>query len=368
MAGALSIAEGIGHTVLKHLNQIVPRREAPEKALDDLRTTILANAVALKTFSPEADPEPGPREPGAPRARSWRATALTVALVLVVAGCLAYAVTSQWSNLPEIEWRFRPGWLGLALLALVAFQWLHIELWRGMLESLGGTLSPWKGRSIWSTTLLARYVPTSALMAVGRIALSRREGVAKRISTASVVYEVAFTFTAAVAVSTYLVLTLPAFEEHSLRWLVLAVPVAGLLALHPRVFHVLADAALRRLGREGLPLSLPFSRVVGYFVLFVLSFFVAGVAVLAMTEALHPVSAEDTPVLIASYSLGFAAGVIGFVLPGALGAREAGVAVAVAAVVPTPVALAVALVVRFAQVAVELAYAAAMPVVARRRP
>lgn len=322
-------------------------------------------AVALKTFPTEAEPEAG--ELRAPRVRSRRGSALTVGLVLVVAGCLGYALLNQWSSLPDIEWRFRPGWLALAVLALVAFQWLHIELWRGMLGSLGGTLPPWKGRSIWSTTLLARYVPTSALMAVGRIALSQREGVAKRVCTASVVYEVAFTFTAAVAVSTYLVLTLPAFEEHLLRWIVLAIPVAGLLALHPRVFHVLADAALRRFGRESLPLSLPFSRVVGYFLLFVVSFFVAGIAVLAMTQALHPVSADDTPVLIASYSLGFAAGVVGFLLPGALGAREAGVAVAVAAVVPGPVALAVALVVRFVQVAVELAYAAAMPVVARRR-
>ncbi len=326
-------------------------------------------AVALKTFprEPEPDPERDAHEPRATRVHSRRAKVLTVGVVVLVAASLGYALMDQWSSLPDIEWRLRPGWLALAVVALVAFQWLHIELWRGMLGSLGGRLSPWKGRSIWSTTLLARYVPTSALMAVGRIALSQREGVAKRVCTASVVYEVAFTFTAAVAVSTYLVLTLPAFEEHLLRFVVLAIPVAGLLVLHPRIFHVVADAALRRLGRESLPLSLPFSRVVGYFALFVLSFLVAGMAVLAMTQALHPVPAEDAPILIASYSLGFAAGVIGFVLPGALGAREAGVAVAVAAVVPTPVALAVALLVRFAQVGVELAYAAAMPVVARRR-
>ncbi|MDQ4049586.1 MAG: hypothetical protein M3131_09445, partial [Actinomycetota bacterium] len=270
--------------------------------------------MALKTFPPERAPEPEPdperdaHEPRATRVHSRRAKVLTVGVVVLVAASLGYALMDQWSSLPDIEWRLRPGWLALAVLALVAFQWLHIELWRGMLGSLGGRLSPWKGRSIWSTTLLARYVPTSALMAVGRIALSQREGVAKRVCTASVVYEVAFTFTAAVAVSTYLVLTLPAFEEHLLRFVVLAIPVAGLLALHPRIFHVVADAALRRLGRESLPLSLPFSRVVGYFALFVLSFLVAGMAVLAMTQALHPVPAEDAPILIASYSLGFAAG------------------------------------------------------------
>jgi len=287
---------------------------------------------------------------------------------VVVAACLGFALASQWSSLPDIEWRFRPGWLALSVVCLLAFQWLHIELWRGMLHSLGGTLPRWKARSIWSTTLLARYVPTSALMAVGRIALSQREGVPKRVCTASVLYEVAFSLTAAMAVSTYLVLTLPAFEEYSLRWLVLAVPVAGLVALHPRVFHALADVVLRRFGREPLPRSLGFPSVLLYFALFVVSFLVAGVSVLAMTHALHDVQADETALLVASYSLGFVAGVIGFVLPGSLGAREAGVAVAVAAVVPAAVALAVALVVRLVQVGVELLYAGVMPVVARRRP
>jgi len=290
------------------------------------------------------------------------------ALAVLVAGSLGFALASQWSSLPDIEWRFRPGWLALSVLCLLAFQWMHIELWRGMLHSLGGTLPRWKARSIWSTTLLARYVPTSALMAVGRIALSQREGVSKRVCTASVAYEVAFTFTAAVAVSTYLVLTLPAFAEHSLRWLVLAVPVAGLLSLHPRVFHALVNRALRRFGREPLPVSLTFASVLMFFALFVVSLLVAGVSVLAMTHVLHDVPADETAVLVASYSLGFAAGVIGFVLPGSLGAREAGVAVAVAAAVPAAVALAVALVVRLAQIGVELLYAGVMPVIARRRP
>lgn len=303
-----------------------------------------------------------------PVSRPWRVRALWAVVVVLVAGSLAFALASQWSQLPDIDWRFRPGWLVLSLIGLLAFQWMHIELWRGMLRSLGATLPRWKGRSIWSTTLLARYVPTSALMAVGRIALSEREGVSKRVCTASVAYEVAFTFTAAVAVSTYLVLTLPAFEEHSVRWLVLAVPVVGLLALHPRVFHVLVDRVLRRFGREPLPVSLAFPSVLVYFALFVVSMLVAGVSVLAMTHALHDVAAGDSPVLVASYSLGFAAGVIGFILPGALGAREAGVAVALSAVVPGAVALAVALVIRLVQVGVELLFAAVMPVMARRRP
>jgi len=317
---------------------------------------------------PREPPPGGDAERPAPARRRSRAVVLRLALIAAVGASLIFAVASQWSKLPQIEWHFRPGWLALALLGLLAFEWMHIELWRGMLRTLGGRLPRRKGRSIWATTLLARYVPTSVLMAVGRVTMSQKEGVPKRVTTASVVYEVALTFTAAVIVSSYLVLRLPAFEDHAARWLVLLVPVAGVLALHPTIFHRLADHGLRRIGSEPLPSSLSFGRVLYYLGGFLLSFLVAGVAVLAMTLALHPVDASDYATVVASYSLGFAAGVIGFILPGALGAREAGVVVAVTAAVPAAVALAVALVLRLVQVGVELGYAAVMSLLARRRP
>ena len=334
----------------------------------------------MRTTSPTSPPEVSAASDDAPappfaedlgelprRRRLSRAVVLRLALIAAVAASLIFAIASQWSKLPAIEWHFRPGWLALSLAGLLAFEWMHIELWRGMLHTMGGKLPRWKGRSIWATTLLARYVPTSVLMAVGRVTLSEKEGVPKRVTTASVVYEVALTFTAAVVISTYLVLTLPAFEEHASRWLVLLVPIAGIAAMHPRIFHPLADFGLRRIGSEPLPVSLSFGRVLYYLGFFLLSFVVAGFAVLAMTLALHSVDPADYAAVVASYSLGFAAGVIGFLLPGALGAREAGVVVAVAAAVPAAVALAVALVLRLVQVGVELGYAAVMSLVARRQ-
>ena len=333
--------------------------------------------MAVPAAAPPIEPATGadgPSPAGEPPARPPRRFALTrgvllrVLLVVAIVASLTFAVASQWANLPDIDWQFRPGWLALSLAGLLAFEWMHIEIWRAMLHTMGGRLTPWRGRSIWATTLLARYVPTSALMAVGRVTLSQKEGVPKRVTTASVVYEVALTFTASVAISSYLVLTLPAFEDHAARWLVLIVPVAGILALHPRIFHPLADFGLRRIGSEPLPVSLSFGYVLYYLGLFLVSFVVAGFAVLAMTLALHSVDASDYTTVVASYSLGFAAGVIGFLLPGALGAREAGVVVAVAVAVAAAVALAVALVLRLVQVGVELGYAAVMSLVARRRP
>ena len=294
--------------------------------------------------------------------------ALRIGVVALVIACLGVAVASEADRIDEIDWRFSPGWLGLCLLALIAFEATHIELWRLIMHWLGrGDIPAARARAIWSTTLLARYVPTSALMAVGRVALVEREGVAKRVTLASLAYELAFTIVSSLALCAYLLWRLPALDDHEwVRWLATAVPIVGLLALQPGVFHRMADYALTRMGKAPLPLSLGFRKVFELSVLYVGSFLVAGVAVLGMSHALtDTLDAGDTYAVIASYALGYIAGVVAFVIPGSLGAREAGLALGLTAVMPATLAIAVAIALRLIQMGVEVLYALVMPLIAR---
>jgi uncharacterized membrane protein YbhN (UPF0104 family) len=294
--------------------------------------------------------------------------ALRVAIVVLVLGSVAFALAKEAGHIGDVHWRFQPGWLALCVAALLLFEFLHIELWRLILRVLGGHIAARRARAIWSTTLLARYVPTSALMAVGRVALSEREGVPKRVTLASVVYELAFTVVSALALCVYLLWRLPALDNHSwVRWLATAATLVGIAALHPAIFHRVADYLFKRLGRQPLPLSIPFGRVLELTVMYVVSFVVAGVAVLAMAHALHGLPADQTYTAVASYGLGYVAGVIAFVIPGSLGAREAGVALGLSAALPWTVAVAVAIAVRLLQMGVEVGYAAITPVIARSR-
>jgi uncharacterized membrane protein YbhN (UPF0104 family) len=293
--------------------------------------------------------------------------AVRIAIVVVVVASVAVAVAKEAGRLDDIEWRFQPSWLPLCLLALLAFQSCHIELWRLTLRSLGGRIPGPRARSIWSTTLLARYVPTSALMAVGRVALSEREGVPKRVTLASVAYELAFTVIAALFVCAYLLWRLPALDDHHwVRVVAIVVPLAGLVALHPAIFHRVTDALLKRMGRAPLPLSLGYGRVLELTALYVLSYGVAGVALYSMTQAVYDLPASGTYAALASYALGYVAGVIAFVIPGSLGAREAGIALGLSAVLPAPVAVAVAIALRLLQMGVEVLYATVTPLLARR--
>jgi hypothetical protein len=299
---------------------------------------------------------------GAPR---WRRV-LIVGVAALVLGFLAAAIASQWSKLPDIHWRFRAGWLVGSLAALILFQLAHCQLWVSMLAALGAPIHPMRGRAVWSLTLLARYVPTNLALAVSRMALAEREGVPKRVCMASIVYELGFTLAGSAAVGAYFVVALPDLQGRPVRFLALLLPFLALVALDPAVFHRLADAALTRLGRPRLPLSLSRPRVLGFTVLFAGSFLIAGFAVYAFAQAIHGVDSGDVGTVVGSYSVGFAASVLAFVLPGGLGAREGAMVAALSPALPVTVALAVAVAVRLAQMAVEVLYAAVTPLLARR--
>ena len=287
-------------------------------------------------------------------------------LGVAVVASISVALVTQVGHLPDITWRFAPGWLGLSVVAFALLQLMHAGLWRMIVVGLHGDLGAARSRAIWSASQLAKYVPTSVLMPLTRMKLAQHAGVPRRVTAASMVYELPLVSAASVTVSAYYVLRLPQVSGHAARWAILALPVLALVVLHPRVFRPLAAVVMRRLGREALPETLSFARVLTLLVLYVGSLAVAGLGTYAFARALHPVAAGDLPAVFASFGVALFLSYAGFLLPAGLGAREAGFAAALTLALPTAVALAVAIGVRLVQMALEVLYGVVTPVLARR--
>ena len=284
--------------------------------------------------------------------------AMRWALIALVVAFVAVTVVQTLDQAGEVEWQLDPLWLAVAVAALAVLQLIHAQLWVVLVHRLGGDLDPRRGRAIWNLTLLGRYVPTSALMAIGRVALSAREGIPRRLGAASVVYEVVLQVAAALAVGSVAILALPALEDRAERWLVLVVPLLALAALHPRVFGPGTTRALRAARREPLDRLLGFGTVAALFAGYALSFLLGGLAVLAIAEMVATVGADGVPVALAAYAAGFGASLVAFVIPGGVGAREAVIAYVLEPVASLAVGLAAGVGVRLVQIAVELAFAA----------
>ena len=302
---------------------------------------------------------------GADRPRARRA--LEVGLVVLVVAFLVAFVATQWGRLPDYDWDFRPAWLLVSALGVGSYYVIQGEAWRAILASLGEHLDAPVARAVWGKSLVARYVPTNALMVVGRVVMAERHGVSKRGCLASVVYELGLQVVTAVVVGAYFVITLPRLEDEPARYAILVVVPLALFVLHPRVFHPLADFALRKLGRATLPATLRFGRVLELALVYLAGWAAMGLGVVGFTAALHPLALEDVPYAAAAFPVAFCVAVVTFVVPSGLGTRDAALAISLAAIVPGAVATAIAVGFRIFQTVIELLYVAAVSALGRRR-
>jgi glycosyltransferase 2 family protein len=304
----------------------------------------------------------GSARPGHPVARfvvQW-------GIPVLVFGFLVGFVLRQWSKLPDFDWRFAPGWLVLSAVCVFVFYVAQGELWRVIVHALGQDVEPRPARAIWGKSLIARYVPTNMLMVVGRVIMADRVGVARRVTLASMVYELGLGFGTAVMVGAYFVIELPSLDDEPARYAVLALIPVVLVGLHPRVFGPLANFGLRKLGREALPRTVAFGRVLELALLYVACWATIGLGVYAFASALHPLDASDLPYVAAAYPVAYCVAVLTFIAPSGLGTRDVALATAMTAVLATTVATAIAVGFRIFQTVVELLYVGGVAALDRR--
>ena len=284
-------------------------------------------------------------------------TALQWGLAFLIFASLVVFVVRQWSELPEdFEWHFAPGWLAVSVLAVAGFYAWQAEIWRHIVHSLGETIPPRPSRAVWGKSLVARYVPTNALMVVGRVVMADRYGVAKRVTLASIVYELGLTLGTAIMLGAYFVIELPDLQDQPGRYGVLVLVPIVLTLLHPRVFGPLANFALGKLGREPLPETLGFRQVLAYCVAYIIAWVLIGTGLCAFAAALTTIDISDAPYIAAAYPVAFCVAVITFIVPSGLGTRDAALAIGMGAVLDETVAVAIAVGFRIFQTAIELAY------------
>jgi hypothetical protein len=303
----------------------------------------------------------GSLRPADPRLR-W---GLYAGIALVVGLSVGLTAAATLGDFPDLELRFRPAWLGAGAFGFILLTLIQGQVWRRLLHALGPEISSRRAAAIWCVSALGKYVPTSLLIPMIRVAMAERVGVPKRICLASVIYEVALAFTATLAVSAYFLIELPELGDRPERFAVIALPALALLLLQPRIFHPLANGFFELLGRERLPLALSPGDVLKFVLVYGLVFLYAGACVFALAQSVEPLEAGDLGTVMGAFAVGTTVGILSFFLPAGLVAREAGVALALSPVMGTAPAIAVAVLARIAQIAAEALLALVTPLFAR---
>jgi hypothetical protein len=308
----------------------------------------------------------GTRPPRSKRVR----LALQIGLALLIFGFLVLTVIDQWAEIQDRGVHFHAVWLIPALVVLPLFYALNALGWDLILRALGHRIGVGRAQVAWGQPMLARYVPGSVLYVLGRVLLSERAGVPRRITVASIVYEQALSASSAIVFAAYFFVDHPDLQDDPWRWaFLLLIPLAVAL-LHPRVFGPLANRVLKAFGREPLPKVIRMREIFVLLGFYLLCWCVMAVGVYCVARSVTSVSADELLTVGSAQALGYVAALATLVAPAGLGVRDAVFAWAVKAAVPGQsfaLGSLIAIVVRGVLTAVEVGFVAAVTVIGRRR-
>ena len=268
-----------------------------------------------------------------PRSKRVR-LAIQLGIAVLVFGFLVLTVINQWNEIKDEGVHFHLGWLIPAFVVLPLFYALSALGWDLILRFLGYRIGLGRAQVAWGQPLLARYVPGSVLYVLGRVLLSERAGVPRRITIASIVYEQAISATSAIAVAAYFIISHPDLDHEPLRWAVLLVIPALIALLSPPVFRPLADRVLRAFGRESLPAVISLRGVIVLLAFYALNWGVVSVGVYCVARSVATIPLDQVLTVGSAQAVGYVAALVTLVAPAGLGIRDAAFAWAVKGALP----------------------------------
>jgi glycosyltransferase 2 family protein len=304
-----------------------------------------------------------------PRSKGLR-LAIQLGIALLIFGFLVLTVINQWSEIQSKGVHFHVLWLIPGFLILPLFYVLSALGWDLTLRFLGYRIGAGQAQVAWGQPMLARYVPGSVLYVLGRVLLSERAGVPRRLTVASIVYEQAITATSAIIFSAYFFVTHPDLQGNPLRWAFLLLIPLAIGLLHPKIFGPLANRVLRAFGREPLPGVISMVQVLTLLLFYLVVWAVISVSIYCVARSVSSVSPSDVFTVGSAQALGYVAALATLIAPAGLGVRDAVFAWAIKGAVPGQsfaVGSLIAIAVRGVQTVVEVVYVLVVTAIGRRQ-
>lgn len=270
----------------------------------------------------------------------------TVAVSVAVLGLLLYR---ERDVLLAYDWQIRPGFLPAGLGLMLGGTVLAAWIWGSLMNALGSAVD-WGGHVyIYCISQLAKRIPGTLWYVAGRGYLYRERGESVRLVTVATGIELVITVLAGALVSlacaSYALVDLPRAQW----WGLLAAVGAGVACTHPRAIGWL----LRRTGLEAPP-RLRYARVLAWLGGYVLLYVVGGLIFFTVANVVTPVAARHVPFIIGSWSLVSTLSVLVFFLPSNLGFTEVGLSLLLSSLIPSSLAVLVAVLSRLLFIVYEL--------------
>lgn len=266
------------------------------------------------------------------------------ALIFVVFAAAIYFIVIQWPQVQSAVFSLEWWQLALALISLVPGVLLGMLMWRTVMI---GLLKPHEPappgqvlNKIYLIGQIGKYLPGSVWAFVLQMELGKKNGIARaQVFVASLV-STGITIGAALVVGATS-LPILADRQPQLQWLYVLLPIV-VLAMNPRVVTFLVNIVLRVFRRPRLDSPIQAATMVKAFILGVLMYLFFGLHLWILVAHETSLNLATFLVLTGALALGMTLGVVAFLLPAGVGAREAILYLALAGLMTSGAATALA--------------------------
>jgi hypothetical protein len=301
-------------------------------------------------------------EPAPPRA-SRRADLLAIGFVVVAVGLAGWALRDQLpdvvDSLDRIAWWRMP----LALAAIVLGLLATAEVWKHCLSALGSRVSSNAARQIFFPAQVGKYLPGSVWPFLAQVRFAREHGVPGGLALlAGSVFLVVHAVTS-VLVGALLLISQPDLVN-KFGWAGVLIPIA-LVLLHPKVINLLARKLAGRSGVE--PPVLRWSNLVAPVAWMFPAWLGYGLAGYLLADPFTDSILTLALVCTASFALGWIVGLVVFIAPAGVGAREAVIVLALTPLLGVAAATTVSLLLRVGHTCADMLLALRYGLVRARR-
>ena len=209
-------------------------------------------------------------------------------------------------------------WIAAAAVFTLAYYVLGFSIWTIILHNLGASPKPYMTARAYVCSFLPKYIPGNVAAHGLRTHLAAQAGVPVMVSMKSFVLEAIFALGTAAAVSLPgAVYYRPEVMDRFFNWLVAAVVLVLIMVVAAKRFK------LKYINELGLTTPHRLGAYFKVFSLFMVVWFVSGVAHWCLANALSVYSVSNLPKLTVAVSASWALGFISIFAPAGLGVREA---------------------------------------------
>lgn len=281
--------------------------------------------------------------------RNGRRILLALGTAAVSFGVLALLIYRERAVLLQYDWQLQWAFLPVGLGLMLGGTVLAAGIWSSMMSTLGSSVSLAQHVHIYCISQLAKRLPGTLWYVAGRGYLYREQGESVRLVTVASGLELVITMLSGALVT--LICTAYALVElQRIQLIGLAAAIGvGALLTHPATVGWL----LRRTGLEAPP-RLRYVHILLWLVGYVLLYVVGGLIFYTVAAAVTPLPPHHIPFIIGSWSLVSTLSVVVFFLPSNLGFTEVGLSLLMSRVMPSSLAVLVAVLSRLLFILYEL--------------